>query len=175
MLRLSACVMLGAMGFVRRSDVVARVVGGATDNADLDHTVVALTAAAARLVPADALGPGAREARVDRFLASALVDARLFEVAPLLCAGAAFLDELARAERNTAFAHAGDAYQDDVITRLAADALDVAGHPGSVFVRVLLVLTLEGFLGDPKHGGNDKELGWRVVGYAPRTSVRDPR
>ncbi|HEY1099925.1 MAG TPA: hypothetical protein VGF99_13405, partial [Myxococcota bacterium] len=35
------------------------------------------------------------------------------------------------------------------------------------FVRVVLALTLEGFLGDPRHGGNHDGVGWRFVGYAP--------
>jgi hypothetical protein len=41
------------------------------------------------------------------------------------------------------------------------------GFAGPTFVRVALALTLEGFLGDPRHGGNKDGIGWRFVGHSP--------
>src|SRR5205807_1870065 len=33
------------------------------------------------------------------------------------------------------------------------------------FYELLLVLTLEGFLGDPSYGGNKDRVGWALVGF----------
>ena len=38
---------------------------------------------------------------------------------------------------------------------------------GTDFVRFLLILTLEGFLGDPSYGGNKGGVGWSFIGYGP--------
>jgi gluconate 2-dehydrogenase gamma chain len=33
------------------------------------------------------------------------------------------------------------------------------------FFQNLMILTLEGFLGDPAYGGNKDHVGWKVVGF----------
>ena len=35
---------------------------------------------------------------------------------------------------------------------------------GQVFVRQMMILTLEGFLADPRYGGNRDRVGWRFIG-----------
>ncbi len=58
------------------------------------------------------------------------------------------------------------------------DALDPAGREavlvafrerdeGSGWIRLVLGYTLEAVLGDPVHGGNPGEIGWRAMGYEP--------
>ena len=117
--------------------------------------VAVLAAAAARLLPADELGPGAAEARVDRFFLQALADPRLGDATSILRAGAARLF----AER---FLLLDEAAQDAVVARFIDEE----------FMRILLVLTLEGFLADPKHGGNHDGIGWHLLGFSPQGRAR---
>ncbi len=37
---------------------------------------------------------------------------------------------------------------------------------------MLLVLTMEGFLGDPSYGGNKDEVGWALVGLRRRSATQ---
>jgi len=129
--------------------------------------VPVLAAIAARLVPADEHGPGAAEAGVEAFFARALVDQRLASVQPLLKRGCAFLMKAARVERGQAFVALDAAAQDDLLRRLVDGQMRPDGFTGPTFVRVALALTLEGYLGDPRHGGNKDGVGWRVVGFSP--------
>jgi hypothetical protein len=32
---------------------------------------------------------------------------------------------------------------------------------------MVMALTLEGLLGDPRHGGNEGGIGWRTMGFSP--------
>ncbi|HEY4222946.1 MAG TPA: gluconate 2-dehydrogenase subunit 3 family protein, partial [Myxococcota bacterium] len=125
--------------------------------------VVEIVAVAARLLPRDHTGPGALDAHVDLFLTRAVADPRLGEVVPLLEAGAGFL---ARAR----FHALAEERQDALIDEVRAGVVD--GYYGADFIRVVLVLTLEGFFGDPKHGGNHDEIGWRFAGFSPRGRAR---
>ncbi|MFH1808300.1 MAG: gluconate 2-dehydrogenase subunit 3 family protein [Pseudomonadota bacterium] len=43
----------------------------------------------------------------------------------------------------------------------------VRGFDGRRFVHLLVVLTLEGFLSDPRHGGNRGGVGWRFARFTP--------
>ena len=126
-----------------------------------------LTAIAERLLPTDDLGPGAKEAKVGVFLQGIFKDERLASVHPLLKRGAAFLMKAARAEGNAAFVELDDLAKDDLLRRLGDNLMRPDGFHGPTFVRVMLALTLEGFLGDPRHGGNKGGLGWQVVGFSP--------
>jgi gluconate 2-dehydrogenase gamma chain len=128
---------------------------------DPDQEIVdVLAAVAARLLPSDEFGAGAKEARVDRFFAKALQDDFLVDVGP-------FLRDAARELRTSGFMSAGNEKRDQIVAKLAANELRIAGVDGPVFVRVMTVLTLEGFLADPKHGGNDGAIGWRALGFDP--------
>ena len=133
------------------------------DNA-VDAFVPVLVAMAERLVPSDDLGPGAREAQLEPFFRAVFADDRLATVHPLLKRGSAFLMKVARGQANSSFVGLEPLAQDDLITRLATNQMRPP-FPGPLFVRIVLALTLEGFLGDPKHGGNANKVGWRFVGY----------
>jgi hypothetical protein len=135
--------------------------------ADARAFVPVLAAIAARLLPSDETGPGAADVGVDAFFARALDDQRLAAVHPLLKRGCAFLMKAARVEHDHAFVDLDAAAQDDLIRRLADGKMRPDGFSGPTFVRVALALTLEGFLGDPRHGGNKDAIGWRFVGFSP--------
>lgn len=126
-----------------------------------------LAAVAFRLLPSDELGPGAKEAGVDAYLAKALQDPRLGHVRPMLEKGAAFLDRAAREEKQKGFVDLDGAAQDDLVGRLANGKMRPNDFQGPLFVRFVLALTLEGFLGDPKHGGNKGEVAWKWLGFSP--------
>jgi hypothetical protein len=133
---------------------------------DPDQDVVdVLAAVAARLLPSDPSdavgGAGAKEAKLDRFFAQALHDEFLVDVGP-------FLRDAARELRTAGFLASGNEARDRTLSQLAANEAHIAGVDGAVFVRVMTVLTLEGFLADPKHGGNDGFAGWKALGFEPQ-------
>ncbi|MDP2344984.1 MAG: gluconate 2-dehydrogenase subunit 3 family protein [Deltaproteobacteria bacterium] len=134
--------------------------------------VPVLTAIAERLLPTDDLGPGAKEADVAAFLGRVFEDQRLASVHPLLKRGAAFLMKAARLEGEKAFVDLDDVAKDDLLRRLGDNLMRPDGFHGPTFVRVMLALTLEGFLGDPRHGGNKGGLGWQVVGFSPESRAQ---
>jgi gluconate 2-dehydrogenase gamma chain len=126
-----------------------------------------LVALAARLLPDDDTGPGARAAGVDGFFARVFDDPRLGSIHPLLKRGCAFVMRAAQASHGRAFVALSAEEQDDLIARLVDGKMRPDGFSGPTFVRVVLALTLEGFLGDPRHGGNRDAVGWRFVGFSP--------
>lgn len=126
-----------------------------------------MVAIADRLLPADASGPGAKDVDVAAFFDKVMKDDRLGTIHPLLKRGCAFLMKAAHAEANAGFAALDAAAQDDLLLRLSENKMRPDGFQGPTFVRVMLALTLEGYLGDPRHGGNKGGLGWRTLGFSP--------
>jgi gluconate 2-dehydrogenase gamma chain len=147
-----------------------------------------LDAAVSRLIPADELGPGAREAGVtffiDQQLAGAfgrgetwymlgpwregteqqgyqlkLTPARLYRVAI-----AATDDHCQRTYQKT-FAQLDDTEQDKLLHQLEKGAIDLPGAPAKEFFSMLLQNTGEGFFADPIYGGNRDFAGWKLVGF----------
>ncbi|MFN4281384.1 MAG: gluconate 2-dehydrogenase subunit 3 family protein [Alphaproteobacteria bacterium] len=149
----------------------------------------AVDAMTARLIPADALGPGAREAGVtgfiDRQLAgfygrgqrwymrgpfrdgtaeqgyqSSLPPAQLYRRA------LAALDRHCR-ERHGGepFANLAESVQDELLKALEDGELDLGQVSGKTFFTLLLDNAIEGFFGDPIYGGNRDMVGWRLVGF----------
>ena len=127
--------------------------------ATLAERIPTLAAASARILPSDGT-PGAAEAGVGGYLAKALDEPFLRPLARIFDRGCRALDEHARDLAGCAFADASTAVQDDILFAIQ--------HEPEVFTRLffewLVKLTLEGFLGDPVHGGNRDQLGWRCVG-----------
>ena len=46
----------------------------------------------------------------------------------------------------------------------AAGEFKAARFDGGLFFRQLMELTLEGYLSDPRYGGNRDRVGWRFIG-----------
>jgi gluconate 2-dehydrogenase gamma chain len=114
-------------------------------------TFAILDAAACRILPSDD-GPGAREARVGRFIQRQL-EGDLRELRPAF-------DQLALLLERQGFVTATPEQQDAILERVAH-----AGGAQEALFRGLHSLTLEGFLSDPVHGGNDREVGWKSIGF----------
>jgi gluconate 2-dehydrogenase gamma chain len=149
----------------------------------------AVEAATARLIPADELGPGAKEAGVAEFLDAQLAGAwgsgdnlyrqgpfttgtpqqgyqLSFTPAEMFRMGLAKLDEAAKAAHDgTAYADLAPAQQDAMLTQLEKAQLDFGALPSAVFFAALLDATIEGFFSDPVYGGNRDMISWKLIGF----------
>jgi gluconate 2-dehydrogenase gamma chain len=130
---------------------------------------------AARLIPSDALGPGAREARavryIDRALGGALATSR-----EAYRSGLAAFDRYCRMSRGKAFGELSSIEQDSVLIDVETGAAtgSGAGFAGSSaqFFTMVLNHTRQGTFGDPYYGGNASFVGWDLLGYpGVRTNV----
>lgn len=125
-----------------------------------------LEAASSRMLPSDD-GPGAREAAVIGYLRAAL-DMPVYRAQRLrLLDGARHLEATARRDWGIGFTSLSPEEQDRVLVHLQAGRENAGGFDGARFVHDLLSMSLEGFLGDPRHGGNRGEVGWEFIGYRP--------
>lgn len=115
-----------------------------------------LEAFCARLIPSDANGPGAKEARaahyIDRALGGALASARETYRSGLMA-----LDVHARASRGAPFSALDPQSQDAVLIEL--EKSDPA------FFGLVRQHTLQGTFCDPYYGGNAGFVGWELLGY----------
>ncbi|PYR73711.1 MAG: hypothetical protein DMF87_25050 [Acidobacteria bacterium] len=122
-----------------------------------------LEAIVARLIPSDARGPGAKEARaahyIDRALGGALASSRT-----LYAAGLAAVEEVAQSFRGKAFKDLLPDEQDDILSRF--DSGTVQGFAdAAAFFAVVRAHTLQGTFCDPYYGGNAGFVGWDLIGY----------
>ncbi len=130
---------------------------------------------AARLIPSDALGPGAREAGavryIDRALGGALASSR-----DAYRSGLAAFDRYCRMSRGRPFGELSPIDQDSVLIDVETGAAtgSGAGFSGSSaqFFSMVLNHTRQGTFGDPYYGGNANFIGWDLLGYpGVRTTV----
>jgi gluconate 2-dehydrogenase gamma chain len=124
----------------------------------------ALEAFCARLVPTDAHGPGAKEARaahyIDRALAGALMNQRA-----AYAAGLSALDAHARSAKGQPFARLAPADQDAVLQDLEAGRAAGFTPSSAAFFSLVRIHTIEGMFCDPYYGGNANFVGWDLIGY----------
>jgi gluconate 2-dehydrogenase gamma chain len=119
-----------------------------------------------RLIPSDALGPGAREARaahyIDRALGGALASSR-----QAYAAGLAALDRYAHASRGKGFLELSASDQDSVLMDVESGAATrgIFAGSSSQFFGLVLNHTRQGTFGDPYYGGNANFVGWDLLGY----------
>ena len=130
-----------------------------------------LDAVVARLIPTDANGPGATEARaahyIDRALGGALASSR-----PAYTSGLAALDRYARSSRGAAFTQLSPTDQDSVLIDVETGAATGFTGSSAAFFALLLGHTHQGTFGDPYYGGNANFVGWDLLGYpGVRTNV----
>ncbi len=119
----------------------------------------ALSAAAERVLP------GAVEAGVPEYIDYWMAREPFSHlVEPLLRIGAVHLDRIAGQEHSRAFADCKPGQQDAILKRFQAGELKLKKFDGRQFFEHLVRFTLEGFLGDPKYGGNRDLVGWKFIG-----------
>jgi gluconate 2-dehydrogenase gamma chain len=123
-----------------------------------------LEAIVARLIPSDAIGPGALEAGAARYIDGALGDALAVQ-RPAYAAGLAALEAYARAKAGDSFAALPAERQDELLTDLEQNRATGFTPSSSAFFDLVLGHTLEGTFGDPHYGGNQDFIGWELIGY----------
>jgi gluconate 2-dehydrogenase gamma chain len=148
-----------------------------------------IDAAVSRLIPADDLGPGAKEAGVtaflDRQLAGPFGNAeRLYMRGPwekgsksqgyqsrltpaqLYRAAIKGIDEHCRgAFSGKAFAELSSEQQDEVLKGLEKGDIKLSTANAATFFKTFLQNTIEGFFSDPIYGGNRDMVGWKLIGF----------
>ena len=148
-------------------------------------------AAVDRLIPADELGPGGREAGcayfIDQQLAGAYGAAAKWymggpwgESTPqqgyqlpltpreVYRTGIAAVNRYCQLTYGHSFAQLNPEQQDEVLRGLEAGRIDLVslgGPPAQTFFNMLLGNTVEGYFSDPVYGGNRNKVGWRLVGF----------
>ena len=123
-----------------------------------------LDAIVARLIPTDANGPGATEARavhyIDRALGGPLAPSR-----QAYTSGLAALDRYARSSRGKAFTELAPIDQDSVLIDVETGAATGFTGSSAAFFALVLSHTHQGTFGDPYYGGNANFVGWDLIGY----------
>lgn len=120
------------------------------------HQRATLEAATERIIPADR-DPGAKQAGVIDYIEKTLSGYEA-EHAPLYASGVQNLDRLAREKfASERFVSLRPGQQDEILADLEKQR--------SAFFSVLIEHTMQGFYGDPRHGGNRDRVGWKVIGF----------
>jgi gluconate 2-dehydrogenase gamma chain len=134
--------------------------------------LVVLQAALDRLIPSDQNGPGAKEAKVWRYIDINL-GGHYASLQPIYSQGLAALDAYAQQSQGKAFSRLDAAQQDQILRSLEAGT-GPGGAAGQTFFRTLRNHALEGMFGDPAHGGNSDFVGWQLIGYPGPYLVAKP-
>jgi gluconate 2-dehydrogenase gamma chain len=147
-----------------------------------------LDAAAARLIPADDLGPGGKEAGVSVYIDRQLNSVwgshgRNYRTGPwpegtpyqgfqsrltpreIYRAGIRETNVWCLKQYQKAFEFLAPPEQDDVLKGLEGGKIELASLSSKLFFGLLLRNTMEGFFADPIYGGNRDKVGWRLVGF----------
>ncbi len=147
-----------------------------------------IDAALSCFIPADALGPGAKEAGVTFFIDRQLhgawgAMARSYRLGPwpegtpqqgyqspltpreVYRTAIREIGALCETQYRKRFADLSQAQQDAILKALDAGELTLASVPGTLFINLLWTNTQEGFFSDPVYGGNRDKVGWRLVGF----------
>jgi len=123
-----------------------------------------LEAICARIIPSDANGPGAREARaahyIDRALGGALKESR-----EAYRAGFDAFDRYCRSSRGAAFTSLSERDQDSVLIDVETGSATGFTGLSTAFFNMVRTHTLQGTFGDPYYGGNANFVGWDLIGY----------
>ena len=124
----------------------------------------ALEAICARIIPSDANGPGAREARAAHYIGRALGGA-LKESREAYRAGFEAFDRYCKSSRGAAFVELSTRDQDSVL--MDVESGSATGFTGSsaAFFNMVRTHTLQGTFGDPHYGGNANFIGWDLIGF----------
>jgi gluconate 2-dehydrogenase gamma chain len=124
-----------------------------------DYLVMA--AAVDRILPRDE-DPGAVDANVPQYIDLVLLTPELHQMRQDFLEGLGQLEKRAQGTHGKSFPDLAPEQKDALLTEFK-NAKKGSGE--AQFYENLLVLTLEGFLGDPQYGGNKDKVGWALVGF----------
>jgi gluconate 2-dehydrogenase gamma chain len=157
-----------------------------------------IEAAVERLIPADALGPGGREAGVAFYIDQQLSGqfgyaAKMYRQGPWAAdaspdfgyqlplnpqqvyrLGIAATNAHCSKTYGKTFDKLSGAHQDTVLTALDGAKLAFDAVPAKVFFEMLYGNAVEGFFADPIYGGNRDKVGWKLVGFPGAAAVYLP-
>jgi gluconate 2-dehydrogenase gamma chain len=123
-----------------------------------------LEAIVARLIPSDANGPGAAEARaahyIDRALTGPLRSSR-----DAYAAGLAAIDAYAQSKKGADFARLAAPDQDAVLTDMEKNVATGFVQNAAAFFNLVRAHTIQGTFCDPYYGGNANFVGWDLIGF----------
>jgi hypothetical protein len=122
-----------------------------------------LEAIVARLIPTDANGPGAAEARAARYIDRAL-GGFLASSRDTYRTGLAGIESYARTAKGAPFTQLSPQDQDTLLSDMERSA--AKGFTGAAFFfNLVLSHTIQGTFCDPFYGGNANFVGWDLLGY----------
>jgi gluconate 2-dehydrogenase gamma chain len=139
-----------------------------------------LEAMVARIVPADATGPGALEAGAANFidlqlgghpdrrdsLVATFVGTSVSSSLPAYVSGLAATEAYTQSRRGVSFSGLTPAEQDSILTDMQNGLAPASfGTNLQVFFNLVRTHTLQGMLTDPFYGGNKNFIGWAWIGY----------
>lgn len=117
-----------------------------------------------RLMPTDADGPGAVEARVLRYIDRAL-SSDLASSRPAYTAGLAATNAYARSRFGDDFADLSAARQDTILDEMERNVATGFSPSSRAFFDLVREHAVQGMFGDPVHGGNADFIGWDLIGF----------
>lgn len=120
-----------------------------------------LEAACERVLPQDE-APGAKALGVPGYVDRILQTPELSRMKDDFPPGLMALDRRALRAFGKGFPDCSAAQQDEVLTAFK-DSAEASGE--ARWYEMLIVLTLEGALGDPSYGGNKDRAGWALMGF----------
>jgi len=124
----------------------------------------ALEAIVARLIPTDANGPGANEARAARYIDRAL-GGFLASSRDTYRVGLAAIEGYASKFKGAPFTQLSAENQDAVLSDFERAATSGFAPNGALFFNLVLAHTIQGTFCDPFYGGNANFVGWDLIGY----------
>jgi gluconate 2-dehydrogenase gamma chain len=147
-----------------------------------------LDAAVARLIPADDLGPGAKEAGVSYYIDQQLASVwgshgRNYRAGPwpegtpqqgfqsrltpreIYRAAIREVNVHCLSQYRKAFEFLAPQQQDEVLKGLESGSVALPSLSARLFFGLLLRNTHEGYFADPIYGGNRDKVGWKLVGF----------
>ena len=123
-----------------------------------------LEAVTARLIPTDANGPGATEARAARYIDRALAGF-LSSSRDAYTSGLAALDAFARSSKGGPFPKLSAADQNEILRAVEQGKAPGFTPSSAAFFSLVREHTIQGTFCDPYYGGNANFVGWDLIGY----------
>ena len=124
-----------------------------------------IRAIAARIIPADDLGPSAADAGVTQFIDRALAGFNRDSQGDYR-RGLLAVDKLAQSAFGERFAALRAEQQDELLRTMEAGTASGFDAPSArTFFELLRRHVMEGFFSDPVYGGNRDFIGWRLVNF----------
>jgi gluconate 2-dehydrogenase gamma chain len=123
-----------------------------------------LEAICAHIIPSDANGPGAREARAAHYIGRALGGA-LKGSHDAYRAGLAAFDRYCQSSRRAPFLQLSERDQMSALIDVEIGAATGFTGGSGQFFAMVRTHTLQGTFGDPYYGGNANYVGWDLIGY----------